>query len=194
MTVTVNAAPPPPNQAPVANAGPDQTITLPTNSVTLNGSGTDADGTIASYQWTKVAGPSQFTITNSSSSQTIFKNLVEGEYTLVLRVTDNKGAFSTDTVSIKVTASPEVTVSSASVYPNPAKSIINIEIRSATKASKTMLRIYDTYGKVIYQKELTRDQQNMVFQVDVSGFLPGTYFIQIGIDMNTNKTLSFIKM
>ncbi|WP_414521426.1 PKD domain-containing protein, partial [Umezakia ovalisporum] len=68
MTVTVNAAAPPPNQAPVANAGPDQTITLPTNSITLNGSGTDVDGSIAAYQWTKVAGPAQGSISNATAA------------------------------------------------------------------------------------------------------------------------------
>ncbi|MEI9958263.1 MAG: hypothetical protein WDM90_18605 [Ferruginibacter sp.] len=35
---------------------PDQNITLPTNAVTLNGSGTDTDGTIASYAWVKISG------------------------------------------------------------------------------------------------------------------------------------------
>ena len=45
MQVTVNAAL---NIPPVANAGVDQIITLPTNTVSLNGSGTDADGTIVS--------------------------------------------------------------------------------------------------------------------------------------------------
>ena len=51
-----------PNIPPVANAGIDQTITLPTNIVLLNGSGTDADGTIVSYAWTKISGPSAGTI------------------------------------------------------------------------------------------------------------------------------------
>ena len=48
VTVTVNAAP---NQAPTANAGIDINLTLPNNSTTLSGSGSDIDGTIASYGW-----------------------------------------------------------------------------------------------------------------------------------------------
>ena len=43
-----------PNTPPTANAGPDQTITLPTNSVILSGSGTDPDGTVFAYLWTKL--------------------------------------------------------------------------------------------------------------------------------------------
>ena len=45
------------NEAPVANAGADKLITLPVNSTTLTGTGTDADGTISSYAWVKISGP-----------------------------------------------------------------------------------------------------------------------------------------
>jgi Bacterial Ig domain len=106
VTITVNAAPPPPNQAPVANAGSDQTITLPASSVILNGSGTDADGNITAYQWTKVTGPAQGTIVNATSAQTSVTNLAQGTYQFELRVTDNNGAFGRDTVTITVSATP----------------------------------------------------------------------------------------
>jgi hypothetical protein len=52
----------PPNQPPVANAGDDQAITLPENSITLSGSAEDTDGTIASYLWSKIDGPDQFSL------------------------------------------------------------------------------------------------------------------------------------
>jgi hypothetical protein len=53
------------NRPPVANAGPDHTITLPINSVNLDGSGsTDPDNNIISYVWTKITGPSSFDISN----------------------------------------------------------------------------------------------------------------------------------
>ena len=90
------------NIPPVANAGADQTVTLPVNTVTLNGSGTDADGTIASYQWTKISGPSTFTIVSPSQAQTAVNNLVQGTYQFQLTVTDNQGATATDTVVITV--------------------------------------------------------------------------------------------
>jgi hypothetical protein len=47
------------NQAPVVSAGPNQTITLPTNTVTLLGTSTDdglPNGTLA-ISWTQVSGP-----------------------------------------------------------------------------------------------------------------------------------------
>ena len=92
---------PPVNNAPIANAGADQTITLPTNSVTLDGSGSsDSDGTIVSYNWTFVSGPSTIDPNDTVSSNAT--GLVAGTYVFKLTVTDNDGASAEDTVSIVV--------------------------------------------------------------------------------------------
>ena len=99
MQVTVNPAP---NQPPVANAGSDQTITLPLNSVTLNGTGNDPDGTISSYQWTLISGPLGYNIASPNSAGTSVTGLVQGTYQFQLTVTDNNGATGTDVVLITV--------------------------------------------------------------------------------------------
>ena len=105
MQVTVNAAG---NIPPTANAGPNQTITLPTNSVTLAGSGTDPDGTVVAYLWTKISGPVAGTITNPASAGTTVTGLVQGTYQLELRVTDNGGAFGRDTMQVTVNAASNI--------------------------------------------------------------------------------------
>jgi hypothetical protein len=92
---------PVPNSAPVASAGADQSITLPTNSVTLSGSGTDSDGTIASYSWSKVSGGAA-TITSPSAASTTVTGLAQGTYVFRLTVTDNEGATATDDITITV--------------------------------------------------------------------------------------------
>jgi gliding motility-associated-like protein len=99
VKVTVNNAAV--NQTPTANAGIDKTITLPTNSVVLNGSGTDPDGTIATYLWTKKSGPIA-TLTNANTKDLSAGDLVAGAYVFTLRVTDNGGAFDDDDVSVTV--------------------------------------------------------------------------------------------
>ncbi|MEI9958262.1 MAG: hypothetical protein WDM90_18600 [Ferruginibacter sp.] len=66
MQVTVNAAA---NIPPTAYAGPDQNITLPTNAVNPYGSGTDTDGTIASYAWVKISGQLPGTIATPAAAQ-----------------------------------------------------------------------------------------------------------------------------
>ena len=92
------------NKAPTANAGQSQTITLPTSTVTLSGSATDADGTIASYQWTKVSGPTLFTITSPAAAATQITGLAQGTYVFRLTATDDKGATGTADVTVIVSA------------------------------------------------------------------------------------------
>jgi hypothetical protein len=94
-----------PNRPPVANAGADQTIMFPANTVNVNGSGsTDPDNNITNYEWTKISGPSAFSITNADAVQTQITNLIEGTYQFELKVTDAGGLFSKDTVQIKLNA------------------------------------------------------------------------------------------
>ncbi len=82
----------------VVNAGPDQVITLPTNSVTLDGSLTTG---AATRQWTKISGPAlPEIITTPGSLSSPVNNLTVGVY--VFRLTCN-GLF-TDDVQITVNA------------------------------------------------------------------------------------------
>jgi Secretion system C-terminal sorting domain/Bacterial pre-peptidase C-terminal domain len=98
-----------PNQLPVANAGPDQTITLPINSVTLRGSGTDPDGTISGYIWKKISGPElrDNTFANNYASTTL-TNLSQGTYTFALTVMDNRGVLSAEDL-VNFTVNPATT-------------------------------------------------------------------------------------
>ena len=55
------------NRLPIAIAGPDQVITLPTDSISLDGSASnDPDGTISEWLWKKISGPASFNINNAS--------------------------------------------------------------------------------------------------------------------------------
>src|SRR5215213_9223648 len=101
VVVIVNALS---NQTPTANAGTDQTITLPVSTVTLSGSGADVDGSIVSYVWSKVSGGTA-TITSSSSASTTVTGLAQGSYTFRLTVTDNGGATASDDVIVTVNTS-----------------------------------------------------------------------------------------
>ena len=99
VTITVNAA----NQAPTANAGSNQTITLPTSQVSLSGTAYDNDGTIVSILWTKIAGGSA-SITNPTSLSTTVTGLTLGSYVFRLTATDNAGATGSSDVTITVSS------------------------------------------------------------------------------------------
>lgn len=91
------------NVSPIADAGADVVITLPTTSVSVSASASmDPDGTISSYAWTKISGPSTFNIVSPSSSNTVINNLVTGTYTFQVLVTDNDGGTDTDNITVIV--------------------------------------------------------------------------------------------
>lgn len=99
VSVTVNPAP---NLPPTSNAGPDQPITLPVNQVTMAGSGTDPENSISTHVWTKISGPSTFTITNANSYTTTITGLVEGTYHFQLTITDAGGLVAIDEMTVVV--------------------------------------------------------------------------------------------
>jgi ribosomal protein L14 len=119
LTITVKMAA---NVPPVANAGTSKSITLPVNTVNLDGSlSTDADGTITSYSWVQISGPSASSIANATSAKTAVNNLIAGQYTFELTVKDNAGASSK--------AQVKITVSSAGLQPPVANAGANQTIQ-----------------------------------------------------------------
>ncbi len=114
MQVNVNAAA---NLPPTANAGSDKNITLPTNSIKLDGSGSDADGKIVAYQWTKISGPATFTIISANSASTDINNLVQGIYQFQLTVKDDKGDVGTSTVQVTVNKATTNSVATTGIAP-----------------------------------------------------------------------------
>lgn len=93
----------PGNAAPTANAGQDRTVNSGAQ-VSLIGSGSDPDGSIASYQWTRLSGPS-ITINNANSANASFTAPTVTTATLItlrLTVTDNNGATGFDDMAVTV--------------------------------------------------------------------------------------------
>lgn len=95
--------PQPTNQKPTANAGQDQTVNEQTQ-VTLEGAGTDSDGSIANYNWVQLSGNS-VELTGHDSANLVFNSPVAKTEALLefeLTVTDNDGATAKDTVQVTV--------------------------------------------------------------------------------------------
>ena len=101
VKVTIGSATKPANVAPVANAGSDKNIALPQTHVSLYGSGTDSDGSIASYSWAKISG-SSVTMSSTSAAKLSLDNLVRGTYVFRLTVKDNSGATHYDDAKVVV--------------------------------------------------------------------------------------------
>lgn len=95
------------NTPPIANAGPDQSISS-TAGAGLDGSGSsDSDGSIQSVSWQQTSGATVgITSPNSLTSQLTFPSGAAGDFIFQLTVTDDAGAAATDSVVLTVSATP----------------------------------------------------------------------------------------
>ncbi len=209
VTITVNAAaaaPVPVNQAPVAKAGNDVSLTLPTNWVKLNGGGSyDSDGSIVQYEWRKESGPASFLITNGNTATPIISNMVAGTYTYVLKVWDNQWLPTEDRMVITVnstatgmastftaTEASSIVEEPLSVSPNPAVSYIVLKMVSATMGS-TVVNIYDVNGRVVKQVNYNKSAALFQQQIDISSLQAGTYTAEVIINNTKKSSSKFIK-
>ena len=104
------------NQPPTVNAGPDQTITLPSGA-TLNGTASDdgfPSGTITT-RWSKVSGPGTVAFGNASAKRTTATFSASGTYVLRLTASDSV-LTATDDVSIVVNSATTSSGSSGTTY------------------------------------------------------------------------------
>jgi uncharacterized repeat protein (TIGR03803 family) len=89
------------------NAGPDQTIIQPIDSVTLDGSkSSESGGTIESYRWSQISGPGPAEIEKPDSVITVVNELQAGVYVFQLSITDALGKSASATVNITVDSCP----------------------------------------------------------------------------------------
>ncbi|MDH7462290.1 PKD domain-containing protein [Chitinophagaceae bacterium 26-R-25] len=95
------------NAPPVAKITGTTTITLPTNSTTLDGSTSTDDGSITAYKWFQYGGgPNTAAIATPTGKSTVINGLIAGSYLFGLVVTDNQSAV--DTANVTVVVKPAV--------------------------------------------------------------------------------------
>lgn len=88
------------NSSPVANAGSNHSVQVG-DIVSFSGTGMDADGSIAEYEW-DFDGDGIYDWSSGTTGSTTHVYGTAGTYTAVLRVTDNEGAADTDTCTITI--------------------------------------------------------------------------------------------
>ncbi|MBM1106783.1 PQQ-dependent sugar dehydrogenase [Aurantibacter crassamenti] len=88
---------------PDVNAGIDQIVVLPTNSISITGSATDIEGGPLAFVWTQISGPNSAELSGVNTATLSASDLVLGEYIFRLTVTDAESNFGFDEVKVTVT-------------------------------------------------------------------------------------------
>ncbi|KAM4699587.1 dyslexia-associated protein KIAA0319-like protein homolog isoform 1-T2 [Discoglossus pictus] len=102
VNVTVNPEPRV-NQPPIAIVSPRyQEISLPTTSTVIDGSQSTDDDKIVSYHWEEMKGPLREEKVSADTAILKLTNLVPGNYTFSLTVTDSDGAKNSTTANLTV--------------------------------------------------------------------------------------------
>lgn len=180
---------PPANKVPVVNAGADKTLTLPQSSVTLDGSGSDPDGSIASFAWSKVSGPTQFTLSNAGIAAPTVSNLVEGTYVFRVTVKDNSGASASDDVSVFVkqaaNALPIVDAGANQIITLPTNSV---SLRGTASDKDGSVTSY-SWTKISGPTQFSLTNANAV-NASVANMVAGTYVFRLTVKDNLGATAS----
>lgn len=192
VTITVNIAPP--NQAPFADAGANRIVTLPTNTASLSGTAsTDPDGTITSYLWQLVSGPSTPMLSATNTVNVTVTNLQAGVYTYQLTVRDNDNATSVATVTVTVNAA------SANALPIANAGTDQTIVVTANTTTLDAGQSIDPDGTITsYTWQQVSGPGGSVFSatsgktVDVSNLLVGEYTYRLTVRDNKNATATSI--
>jgi hypothetical protein len=152
---------------------------LPTAQFTYSASGltvtfTNTSTNATSYSWNFGGG-------TSTTASPVYAFPSSGQYTVTLTAS-NQGCTSTATKTISVTGTDIATNNSQSftLYPNPAHGIITIQLDA--ESSTKLLTIYDVTGRIVYQKTLHSQKED----IDLSHLNYGVYEVKINLD---NRTL-----
>ena len=197
ITITVNPAVSKVNLLPVADAGASDTIQLPTNTYTLNASGSmDPDGTIVSYFWQQISGPNTAGSSSMNNPVVTVSNLQAGEYNFKLTVTDNTGINSTATMKLTVEQGATQNHFSSSerfiVYPNPAHDVTTVRITSQVTGT-VKITVYDMNGRQVLTAQTVKMDDVVNKTLNISSLASGMYTVQITIGNKKTMVTKFIK-
>ncbi|KAH0617883.1 hypothetical protein JD844_016582 [Phrynosoma platyrhinos] len=180
---------------PVANAGPNQEISLPQNTITLNGSQSKDDHEIVGYEWSlspKSKGK-LVTMEGVRSPYLQLSSMEEGDYTFQLTVTDSAKQQSTAEVTVVVQAEKN---SPPRAVTGPDKEF-TFPVQSAILDGSMST---DDFGIVYYHWENISGPSSLQMEnVDsaiatVTGLQVGTYYFRLtvkdGQGLSSSATLS----
>jgi hypothetical protein len=180
------------NVPPVAIAGRDTTIAVPSTNAILNGLASyDVDGSILSYQWRQFSGVSGPIISNPASGYATVYSMQPGVYQFELTVTDDKGAVGKDSITITVVNNLRYD-EELIIYPNPVLGTAHIRCVSDS-TGQMLIRILDMNGVVVRIIEALKAQSYFEEDIQLQTLKSGTYYLEAIISDKKRMIRKFVK-
>ncbi len=132
----------------------------------------------------------------NTSTNSFYQFIDESAYSLRttviyyrLKSIDNDGKFSySNTIMVKIGEKQAV-----NVYPNPATSLINVEVTNSTNNNtKNTIQIVDYMGRVVYENQVTTTLGTQTFKINIGNLAKGNYVLMLKNEMDI-KVTKFIK-
>lgn len=154
------------NQIPIASAGVDATVDEGATVLLSGSTSTDVDGSIVSYLWTQVSGPSVILSDSTAVNTNFVAPSVSSNSTaeFQLKVTDNLGAIGTDLVLVN---------------------ILNVSTVS-TRVTQDLLALYD-FSAGVGNSVVDRSSVGTPLDLTISGDVSWT---TVGLRVNTIGSIS----
>ena len=199
MLLTVN---PLPQGTFVAYAGPDVTITLPTDSWKIAGQVIVKGATPASCKWKQVSGPSMATITGGGSTTPTVSHLIAGTYVFEMDLVSTTGLSSSSQMKLTVNpvpgspgSNPPGTRDSAylRLYPNPVQANQELAIEAqGWRKGIVKFMIYDRIGRLIRQTILENTADHFLQTIPMTGLSRGSYILTVTMEGVKPRTFAFL--
>jgi len=191
----------------VAYAGPDVTITLPTDSWKISGQVIVKGVTPASCKWKQASGPSIATITGGGSTTPTVSNLIAGTYVFEMDLVSTTGLTSSSQMKLTVNSvtgppppgnnpppTPPAGDSSTSLrlYPNPvpANQELAVEAQGWQKGT-VKFTVYDGIGRLIRQVTRENTSDHFLQTIPLAGLSKGIYILTVTTEGVKSRTFEF---
>ena len=185
------------NQPPNAQAGSAQTVNAG-DRVRLRGSASDPDGTVETYRWQQIAGPSVSISNENQASASFVAPKVEGGVTLTfrLRVTDDNNATATDKVMVKIGKYGRLgitlsgTVKNHSTYRGISDASITIGQYQGENSRKVGEAKTNRNGN--YSVQVRVDPGRLTITANATGFAPQSVIVDVSDGSRRTADLAMI--
>jgi predicted esterase len=190
VTITVNPAPV--TTVFTVNAGPDVTITLPTNSVKLTGVATvQGSVTLKSCIWKQLSGPNTSTISNSGTITPTISGVVAGSYVFQVTITASSGATTSDQMTLKVNPAPVANVFKVSAGPDVSITLPTNSVKITGVATvQGSEAVASSKWKQVSGPNASVISNSGTIAPTVSNLVAGTYVLEVDMTSTAGQTVS----